>query len=50
MSSQYEVKMVFQGTVSHVKVEARDSNQAKQLVREQYGSKVNVLEARPAKQ
>jgi hypothetical protein len=50
MTAQYEVKMVFQGTVSNVKVEARDSHQAKQLVREQFGPKVNVLSASQVRQ
>jgi ribosomal protein S16 len=44
----YDVKIKFEGTVSWVQVPAHDSGQAKRLVQEQYGDKVQVLEARPA--
>jgi hypothetical protein len=46
---EYEVRIRFQGSVSVVRVSARDSNQAKELVRLQYGNQVTVLEAKPAK-
>ncbi len=45
---KYEVKVRFQGHISWVKVEANGSDQAKALVREQYGPKVEVLYARQA--
>jgi hypothetical protein len=45
---EYEVRIRFQGSVSVVRVSARDSNQAKELVL-QYGNQVTVLEAKPAK-
>jgi hypothetical protein len=40
---KYEVKIRFQGHVSWVEVDANGSDQAKALVREQYGPKVDVL-------
>jgi hypothetical protein len=45
---KYEVKIRFQGHVSWVDVDANGSDQAKALVREQYGPKVEVLYARRA--
>ncbi len=44
----YEVKIRFQGHVSWVEVEANGSDQAKALVRQQYGAEVDVLYARRA--
>jgi len=44
---QYEVRIRFQGSVTHVQVEARDNAHAKALVKAQYNDKVTVLEARP---
>jgi hypothetical protein len=44
----YEVKIRFQGHVSWVKVDANGSDQAKALVRQQYGAEVEVLYARRA--
>ncbi len=43
----YEVRIRYQGSVTHVQVEARDNSHAKALVRLQYNDKVTVLEARP---
>jgi len=44
---EYEVRIRYQGSVTHVKVEARDNSHAKALVRLQFGNQVTVLEARP---
>lgn len=43
----YLVKIRFKGSVSWVKVQARDGGQAKQLVQVQYGGSVDILEAKP---
>jgi len=43
----YEVRVRFQGSVTHVQVEARDSSHAKALVKAQFDDKVVVMEARP---
>jgi len=47
----YEVRIRFQGSVSTVQVNARDSAQAKVLVKAQYSDskKVTVLQAKPVK-
>jgi hypothetical protein len=45
---EYEVRIRFQGSVSVVRVSARDASQAKALVRAQYGNQVTVLEAKLA--
>jgi hypothetical protein len=44
----YEVKIRFQGHVSVITVDANGSDQAKALVRQQYGPQVEVLYARRA--
>ena len=46
---EFEVRMRFQGSVTTVRVKARDSSQAKALVRSQYGNQVIILSAKPAK-
>jgi hypothetical protein len=46
---QYEVRILFRGSVSRVYVEARNGNHAKLLVKAQYGNQVVVLSAKPAK-
>jgi flagellar biosynthesis GTPase FlhF len=46
---EFEVRIRFQGSVSVVRVSARDSSQAKELVRIQYGDQVVILSAKPAK-
>ena len=46
---EFEVRIRFQGSVSTVRVSARDSSQAKELVRIQYGNQVTVLQAKPVK-
>jgi hypothetical protein len=43
---RYQVKIRFQGHVSWVEVDANGSDQAKALVRQQYGDKVVVLNAK----
>jgi hypothetical protein len=45
---RYQVKIRFQGHVSWVEVNANGSDQAKALVKQQYGSEVDVLYAKPA--
>ena len=40
---KYQVKIRFQGHVSWVEVDANGSDQAKALVRQQYGPEVDVL-------
>ena len=45
---RYQVKIRFQGHVSWVEVDANGSDQAKALVRQQYGEQVDVLNAKPA--
>jgi hypothetical protein len=45
---RYQVKIRFQGHVSWVEVDANGSDQAKALVRAQYGPEVTVLNAKPA--
>lgn len=42
----YEVRIRLAGTVSKVRVQARDGGHAKKLVRAQYGPKVTVLSAK----
>jgi regulator of RNase E activity RraA len=46
---EYEVRIRFQGSVTTVRVRARDASQAKALVEAQYGNQVTVLQAQPAK-
>jgi hypothetical protein len=46
---EYDVRIRFQGSVSTVRVTARDASQAKELVKAQYGNQVTVLEAKPAR-
>ncbi len=43
---KYEVKIRIQGHVSWVQVDANGSDQAKALVKQQYGSEVEVLNAK----
>ena len=45
---KYQVKIRFQGHVSWVEVDANGSDQAKALVRQQYGCQVDVLYAKLA--
>jgi hypothetical protein len=45
---RYEVKIRFQGHISWVEVDANGNDQAKALVKAQYGEKVVVLNAKPA--
>ena len=45
----YQVKIRFQGHVSWVEVDANGSDQAKALVKQQYGPEVDVLYAKPDK-
>jgi hypothetical protein len=45
---KFEVKIRFQGHVSWVPVDANHAAQAKALVRQQYGPKVDVLYCKPA--
>jgi hypothetical protein len=45
---RYQVKIRFQGHISWVEVDANGSDQAKALVRQQYGPEVAVLYAKPA--
>ena len=42
----YEVRIRLGGTVSKVRVQARDGGHAKKLVRAQYGPEVTVLSAK----
>jgi len=45
---KYQVKIRFQGHVSWVEVDANGSDQAKALVRQMYGEKVDVLNSKKA--
>jgi len=45
---KYQVKIRFQGHVSWVEVDANGSDQAKALVKAQYGEQVVVLNAKMA--
>jgi hypothetical protein len=45
---RYQVKIRFQGHISWVEVDANGSDQAKALVRQQYGPQVTVLNAQRA--
>ena len=45
---RYQVKIRFQGHISWVEVDANGSDQAKALVRQQYGEQVTVLNVKMA--
>jgi len=46
---EFEVRIRFQGSVTTVRVKARDSSQAKALVKAEYGNQVTILSAKPAR-
>ena len=47
-SMKYQVKIRFQGHISWVEADANNASQAKELVRQQYGPEVTVLNCKMA--
>ena len=45
---KYQVKIRFQGHISWVEADANNASQAKELVRQQYGPEVTVLNCKMA--